>query len=82
MKDTKAMHNPNYTIESNMTAEMGDAFLAALDSTQHAKITGLVTEQKQDLQAIVAKRADIFKLLRNFLQQGSVDKATATKASF
>jgi phosphatidylethanolamine-binding protein (PEBP) family uncharacterized protein len=76
MKDIKAMHNPSYTIDSNMTADMGDAFLAALDPTQKAKITGLVTEQKQDLQAIVAKREEISRLLRNFLQQGSVDKAT------
>lgn len=76
MKDIKAMHSPDYTIDSNMTAEMGDAFLAALDSTQKAKITGLVTEQNQDLLNIVAKRAEISKLLRNFLQQGSVDEAT------
>jgi len=77
MKDIKAMHNPNYTIDSNMTAEMGDAFLAALDSTQRAQITGLVTEQKQDLLAIVAKRDEIAATLRNFLNPGgTVDQAT------
>jgi phosphatidylethanolamine-binding protein (PEBP) family uncharacterized protein len=76
MKDIKAMHNPNYTIDSNMTAEMGNAFLAALDAAQKAKVTGLVTEQKQDLLDIVAKRGEISKLLRNFLNQGSVDKET------
>jgi PKD repeat protein len=70
MKDVKAMHNPSYTIDSNMTAEMGDAFLAALDSTQRALVTGLVTEQKQDLLAIVAKRDQISATLRSFLAQG------------
>ncbi|MEI6154993.1 MAG: hypothetical protein WCQ90_13005, partial [Deltaproteobacteria bacterium] len=34
MKDIKAMNNPSYTIDSNMTADMGDAFLSALNTTQ------------------------------------------------
>jgi phosphatidylethanolamine-binding protein (PEBP) family uncharacterized protein len=77
MKDIKAMHNPNYTIDSNMTADMGDAFLAALDSTQSAQVTGLVTEQKSDLLAIVAKRGQIAATLRNFLSAGGmVEEAT------
>ena len=69
MKDIKAMNNPNYTIDSNMTADMGDAFLATLDATQKAKVTGLVTSQKADLLAIVAKRSEISTKLRNFLQR-------------
>jgi phosphatidylethanolamine-binding protein (PEBP) family uncharacterized protein len=77
MKDIKAMNNPGYTISSNMTAEMGDAFLAALDTTQKAKVTGLVTEQKSDLLAIVAKRNEIATKLRNSLSSGgTIDKAT------
>jgi phosphatidylethanolamine-binding protein (PEBP) family uncharacterized protein len=76
MKDIKAMHNQNYTIDSNMTAEMGDAFLKTLDPTQKAKVTGLVSEQKQDLLDIVAKRTEISELLRDFLKQGSVDETT------
>jgi len=43
LKDIKAMNNPSYTIDSNMTADMGNAFLAALNTTQKAQVTGLVT---------------------------------------
>jgi phosphatidylethanolamine-binding protein (PEBP) family uncharacterized protein len=77
MKDIKAMNNPSYTIDSNMTADMGNAFLTALNTTQKAQVTGLVTEQKTDLLSIVAKRDDISKTLRNFLSSGgTVDKTT------
>ena len=75
MKDIKAMNNPSYTIDSNMTADMGDAFLAALDPAQKLLVTGLVTEQKTDLLSIVAKREEISALLRNFLTGGTVSKA-------
>jgi len=70
MKDVKAMHSPNYTISSNMTAEMGDAFLAALDATQRAKITALVTQQKADLLALVARRDQISIAFRALLAPG------------
>ena len=77
MKDIKAMNNSSYTISSNMTADMGDAFLATLDNTQKARITGLVTTQKADLLSIVAKRNEISAKLRNLLSSGgTVDKAT------
>jgi len=77
MKDIKAMNNPSYTIDSNMTANMGNAFLAALNTTQQAQITGLVTEQKADLLSLVAKRNEISTTLRNLLGTGgTVDKAT------
>lgn len=76
MKDIKAMNNPSYTIDANMTANMGNTFLATLDNTQQAQITGLVTTQKPDLLAIVAKRAEISQMLRQFLHQGAVDEAT------
>jgi phosphatidylethanolamine-binding protein (PEBP) family uncharacterized protein len=82
MKDIKAMNNPSYTIDSNMTADMGDAFLAALNTTQKAQVTGLVTEQKTDLLSIVAKRDEISTTLRNFLSPGgTVDKATVISLS-
>jgi phosphatidylethanolamine-binding protein (PEBP) family uncharacterized protein len=77
MKDIKAMHNPSYTIDSNMTANMGNSFLATLDSSQQAHITGLVTTQKPDLLAIVAKRDEIAKTLRLFLQPGAVVEEAA-----
>jgi PKD repeat protein len=82
MKDVKAMHNPSYTIDSNMTADMGDAFLAALDATQRARITGLVDVQRADLLALVAKRDQISVALRNLLATGgSVDEATVVALS-
>ncbi len=55
---------------------MGNTFLATLDKAQQAQITGLVSTQKPDLLSIVAKRAEISKTLRQFLQQGAVDEAT------
>jgi phosphatidylethanolamine-binding protein (PEBP) family uncharacterized protein len=70
MKDIKAMNNPGYTIDSNMTADMGDAFLATLNAPQQARVTGLVAEQKADLTAIVAKRGEIAGMLRNLLAAG------------
>ncbi len=77
MKDIKAMNNPSYTISSNMTADMGDAFLAALDNNQKEQITGLVTTQKTDLLSIVSKRNEISSRLRNLLNSGgTVEKET------
>lgn len=82
MKDVKAMHNPSYTIDSNMTADMGDAFLAALDATQRAKVTALVSRQRTDLLALVAKRNQISTALRNLRTTGgTVDEATITALS-
>ena len=82
MKDIKAMNNPSYTIDSNMTADMGDAFLATLDTTQKAQVAGLVTEQKTDLQSIVSKRDEIATALRNFLSTaGTADKDTVINLS-
>jgi phosphatidylethanolamine-binding protein (PEBP) family uncharacterized protein len=74
MKDVKAMHNPNYTIDSNMTADVGDGFLATLNATQKSMVTGLVTTQKADLLDIVAKRTLISNELRKFLAAGTVDQ--------
>ncbi len=76
MKDVKAMHNPNYTIDSNMTANMGTAFLDALGTTQRAAVTGLVDSQKADLLALVGKRELISGALRNLFSTGrTVDEA-------
>jgi phosphatidylethanolamine-binding protein (PEBP) family uncharacterized protein len=76
MKDIKAMKNTSYTIDSNMTADMGNSFLAALNTTQKALITDLVTVQKADLLSIVAKRNEISAMLRNFLAGGTVAEDT------
>jgi phosphatidylethanolamine-binding protein (PEBP) family uncharacterized protein len=76
MKDVKAMHNPSTTIDSNMTANMGDAFLAALDTTQREAISGLTAAQKADLTALVTKREQISVALRALTSAGgTVDEA-------
>ena len=81
MKDIKAMNNPSYTIDSNMTADMGDAFLSALNTTQKGLVTSLVTEQKTDLLSIVAKREEISALLRTFLTGGTPSETAVINLS-
>jgi phosphatidylethanolamine-binding protein (PEBP) family uncharacterized protein len=81
MKDIKAMNNPSYTIDSNMTADMGDAFLSALNTTQKALVTSLVDTQRADLLALVAKREEISALLRTFLTGGTVSKTAVVNLS-
>ena len=67
MKDAPAVGNPGYTIPSNLTADMGDAFLKNLTNTQAALVTNLVSEQKSTLLAIVDRRTEVSGLLRQFL---------------
>ena len=60
------------TIDSNLTADMGDAFLNALDTTQNALVTDLVNLQRTDLINIVAKRQEVAEKLRLFMSGTSV----------
>ena len=62
------------TIDEGVTAEMGQAFLDALDDTQKALVTGLVDVQRTDLYSIVSKRQEISEKLRLFMNGSSVDK--------
>ncbi len=62
------------TIDSNLTADMGQAFLDALDDTQEGLVTGLVTIQSTDLTALVAKRQEVSEKLRLFKDGTSVAK--------
>ncbi|MCP4185613.1 MAG: PKD domain-containing protein, partial [Hyphomicrobiales bacterium] len=66
------------TIDSNLTADMGTAFLNALDSTQKTLVTGLVTIQETDLNNLVTKRREISEKLRLFMNGTSVDKDDVT----
>ncbi len=76
MKDIRAMQNPNIQIDPNMTADMGQEFLDALDSTTQAKyITCLVDSQRTSLFAIVDVREEIATHLRGFLDTNIVDSA-------
>jgi gluconolactonase len=66
------------TIDSNLTADMGQAFLDALDTTQATLVTDLVDIQETDLNNIVAKRQEISEKLRLFMDGTSVNKDDVT----
>ncbi len=76
MKDAPAVGNPDYTIPSNLTSDLGAAFLDTLTSVQTPTITGLVNEQKPALYEIVDRREDVATLLRQFMSGGTPDQAT------
>ena len=65
-----------YVIDSNLTGDMGRAFLATLTSDQAELVTSLVDAQKPFLYAIVDRRTDIATQLRRFMSEASVDSAT------
>jgi len=66
------------TIDTNLTADMGQAFLDALDTTQNALVTGLVDTQRTDLNNIVSKRREISEKLRLFMAGTAVDEGEIT----
>ncbi len=66
------------TIDSNLTADMGQAFLDALDTTQSALVTDLTDIQETDLNNIVAKRQEISEKLRPFMENTVADKDEVT----
>jgi len=76
MKDAPAVGQPGYTIPSNLTADLGDAFLKNLTSDQAGLITGLVSGQKSALYEIVDRREDVSNLLRQFITGTTPDQAT------
>ena len=76
MKDAPAMAaGPGFTIDSNLTANMGSDFINALSTEQASLITSLVDIQRDDLYAIVDTRRDISTELRKFLVTDTVDEA-------
>ncbi len=75
LKDIPAMGNPDYTIDPNLTANSGNAFLAELDTAQYDLVTGLVDLQRSALYEIVDRRADVAQLLRGYLESDTVDEA-------
>lgn len=76
LKDIPAMSDPTYAIPTDLTGNMGDAMLAALNSDQAAMITGLVDIQRPSLLGIVETREQISIELRKFLEGGTADEAT------
>lgn len=76
MKDAPAVGNPGYSIGTNITADMGNAFLAALTPEQAAVITNLVNTQRSSLTSIVGVREQVATQLRKYISGGTVDEAT------
>ena len=76
LKDAPAMGNPNYTIDSNLTADSGRAFLATLTSEQAEMVTDLTDLQRDALYEIVDTREQIATELRRFMAGESADSTT------
>jgi hypothetical protein len=76
MKDAPAVGNPGYSIGTNITADLGKAFIATLTPTQAPLITGLAAAQKPALYEIVTRREDVSRLLRQFKTGVTPDKTT------
>ncbi len=74
MKDIPAMGNANYSISTSLTGDSGEAFLEALTDSQRRLVTGLVDQQRADLEEIVKTRRAIATALRRFMKEASVDK--------
>ena len=73
MKDAPAVGNPGYSIGTNITADMGKAFVEALTPQQAQLIAGLVDIQRPALTAIVDVRKQVSEELRKDLAGGSAD---------
>ncbi len=73
LKDWPAMGNPNYTIDEQLTATAGQAFLNALPAPQSAYVSALVDVQRSALYAMVERRRDIATMLRGFQSGTAVD---------
>ncbi len=76
LKDIKAMSDPTYAIPTDMTGNLGDELLSALNTDQASLITGLVDIQKTSLLGIVDTRRQISIELRKFMTGETADKAT------
>jgi Spy/CpxP family protein refolding chaperone len=73
LKDAPAVGNPNYTIPSNLTGDMGAAFLNVLTPEQRSRIAGLVDLQESDLLRLVDRRQDVATELRKFITGSTPD---------
>jgi hypothetical protein len=68
MKDAPAMGRKGYSISTRLTADSGEAFLAALTDEQRGLITGLPRLNQRELQQIVQTRRAIATQLRQFMR--------------
>jgi hypothetical protein len=74
LKDIKAMSDSSYAIPTDMTGNLGDEMLTALNPDQAQLITSLVDIQKPSLLGIVETRMAISTELRKFLGGETTDK--------
>lgn len=79
LKDAPAVGNPNYTIDANLTANMGRNLLAALDASQARLVSGLVEAQKPALYELVDVRRAIATELRRFTTGDTADAAAVLR---
>jgi hypothetical protein len=79
MKDAPAVGNPGYTIGTNITADMGKAFLEALAPEQAELIVELVDIQRPYLYRIVDIREQVSIELRKYMTGESADIETVLK---
>ena len=73
LKDAPAIGNTNYTIDPNLTADAGDAFLDALTASQRQLVTNLVVVQKPYLYDLVEARSNISIRLRQLMITNAID---------
>jgi sugar lactone lactonase YvrE len=73
LKDAPAMGNPNYSIDTNLTADSGNAFLDTLNPSQRQMVTNLVSVQKPYLYELVSTRSNIAVQLRQLMVTNSID---------
>jgi len=81
MKDRPAMGNPGYSISTTLTGDSGNDFLNLLDAGQWEKITGLVKEQRPDLEEIVSLRRSIAAELRQALFGEAINESAVRSLS-
>ena len=74
LKDAPAMGNPDYTIASNLTGDMGRTFLEILPPDQARLVTNLVDVQRPYLQEIVETRREVSTNLRQFMTGEAVER--------
>ena len=69
------MGNPDYTISSSLTGDMGEALFDILTPEQAQLVSGLVDIQRPYLEEIVSSREDVSIELRRFMSGESADQA-------
>ncbi len=77
MKDMPAMGVQDYDIDTAITGNIGESFLALLHPEQRSLITEIITRQLKPLREIVEVRQDMSRELRKFLQGKQADKTKA-----